>query len=399
MNKYPEYKDSGVVWIGEIPSHWEMKKFKYLFSLKGGEDPKKIQNDEGDYPILGTGGEIDRGNEYLYDQKTLLLGRKGTIDRPFLFNGPFWVSDVMYYTVQKKDMTPDYLSYLFETFPFDYYVYGSTQPSMSSLDYEGHFFPVPPQEEQDKILKFLDVKTKVVESLVEKHLKKIELLKEQKISLINKVVTKGLNPDVEMKDSGVEWIGEIPSHWEVKKLKYIVEHVSNKSTPEEGDIKISPENVESNTGKCFDFYSDYLGDGHKFISGDILLNKLRIYLKKILLVDYDGFSMGEMIVLRTPSKKLSRFLFYVFFNDQLIGYLNSLSTGVKVPRVSPDNILSTKFPIPPVKETQEINNNIFESNLKTDNLISKEEKRIELLKEYKQSLISEVVTGKIKIFN
>ena len=109
--------------------------------------------------------------------------------------------------------------------------------------------------------------------------------------------------------------------------------------------------------------------------------------------------MGEMIVLRTSSKKLSRFLFHVFFNDQLIGYLNSLSTGVKVPRVSPDNILSTKFPIPPVKEIQEINNNVFESNLKTDNLISKEEKRIELLKEYKQTLISEVVTGKIKIFN
>jgi len=157
-----EMKESGIEWIGDIPSHWEMKKLKYLFSLIGGKDPKKIQNYEGNYPILGTGGEIDRGDDYLYDQKTLLLGRKGTIDRPFLFNGPFWVSDVMYYTVQKTDMTPDYISYLFKTFPFDYYVYGSTQPSMSRLDYEQHFFSVPPNNEQEDILKFLHKKTKII---------------------------------------------------------------------------------------------------------------------------------------------------------------------------------------------------------------------------------------------
>jgi type I restriction enzyme S subunit len=157
---------------------------------------------------------------------------------------------------------------------------------------------LPPLSEQQQIVSYLDTKTSQIDSLIEKTQRKIELLKENRTSLINEVVTKGLNPNVEMKDSGVEWIGEIPSHWELKRLKYFCELVNEKGLPNEGDVKISPENVESNTGFCFNLYSEYSGDGVKFSEGDILLNKLRLYLKKILFTEYEGYSMGEMIVLR-----------------------------------------------------------------------------------------------------
>tara|TARA_Y100000996_G_scaffold415001_1_gene407743 strand:- start:203 stop:1423 length:1221 start_codon:yes stop_codon:yes gene_type:complete len=185
-----EMKNSDIEWIGEIPKHWEVKKLKYLFGLFGGKSVKSVQEDNGKYPIFGTGGEIiDRSKDYLYNKRTLLLGRKGTIDRPFLVDEPFWVSDVIYYTVQKTNMTPDYLLYLFNTFPFDFYVYGSTQPSMSKIDYENHFFPVPPIEEQQKIEQYLDEKNKNFKEAILKEEKRIELLKEYKQSLISEVVT------------------------------------------------------------------------------------------------------------------------------------------------------------------------------------------------------------------
>ena len=120
------------------------------------------------------------------------------------------------------------------------------------------------------------------------------------------------------KDSGVEWIEEIPSHWEITKMKYGVNHLSEKGKPEKTDIKISPENVESDTGVCFNLYSEHESEGMKFQSGDILLNKLRLYLKKILYVEYDGFSLGEMIVLRTNNKLNNKYFYQLLFSQGLI---------------------------------------------------------------------------------
>ena len=184
-----EMKDSGVEWIGDVPVGWDLVRLKYLFSLEGGKDPKRIQDDDGEYPILGTGGEISRGSDFLYNKPTLLLGRKGTIDKPFLFDKPFWVSDVMYYTIQKSDITPKYLYLLFTLTPFDYYRYGSTQPSMSRLDYESMFFPIPKKEERQQIVDYLDKETSKIDKLVDIESKRIILLKEYRQSLISDVVT------------------------------------------------------------------------------------------------------------------------------------------------------------------------------------------------------------------
>lgn len=184
-----EMKDSGVEWIGEIPSGWNLVRLKYLFSLEGGKDPKRIKDENGEFPILGTGGEIDRGSDFLYDQPTLLLGRKGTIDKPILFDKPFWVSDVMYYTIQKSDVTPKYLYLLFTFIPFGYYSYGSTQPSMSRLDYESMFFPIPKKEERERIVDYLDLVTSKIGNQVDTEAKRIVLLKEYRQSLISSVVT------------------------------------------------------------------------------------------------------------------------------------------------------------------------------------------------------------------
>ena len=153
---------------------------------------KNIQYEDGPYPIIGSGGQkIGQGKEFLYDKKTLLLGRKGTVDRPFIFDGPFWVSDVMYFVIKKTQMTTDYLFYLFTTFPFKKYIYGSTQPSMSRLDYENHFFPVPPLEEQKTNLKYLNEKDQLFQKILTRYKKKIKLLDELKLKILSEVVTGG----------------------------------------------------------------------------------------------------------------------------------------------------------------------------------------------------------------
>ena len=194
------------------------------------------------------------------------------------------------------------------------------------------------------------------------------------------------------KDSGVEWIEEIPSHWEITKMKYGVNHLSEKGKPEKTDIKISPENVESDTGVCFNLYSEHESDGMRFQSGDILLNKLRLYLKKILYVEYDGFSLGEMIVLRTNNKLNNKYFYQLLFSQGLIDLLDSQSTGIKLPRVSPDVILNTEIVYPPLNEQQQIVSFLDTKTSLIDSLIEKTQQKIVLIKEKRTSLINEVVT-------
>jgi type I restriction enzyme, S subunit len=189
LNPNSRLIDSRIKWIGEVPSHWKLVRLKYLFSLKGGKDPKNIEIKDGQFPILGTGGEISRGSDFLYDKPTVLLGRKGTIDQPFLYERPFWVSDVMYYTIQLQDVSAHYLNFLFSLIPFKYYQYGSTTPSMSRLDYESMVFPIPPIHERMEIEEYLNNEIKIIDESIFKEEKRVELLKEYSQSFIFNIIT------------------------------------------------------------------------------------------------------------------------------------------------------------------------------------------------------------------
>ena len=430
MNKYDSYKDSEIQWIEKIPTSWNTRKLKFLGTVYGGltgkkgddfgdeDNPKNkqyipytnifnnilISKDHFDFVIF----EKDEKQNLVKKNDLLVLmssenyedlGKTSILldDCDELYLNSFCKG----FRTTNENMNPIFINYQLQ---------GHLHRELISVEGSG-FTRINLQQnrllntpilttsltEQNQIVSYLDTKTLLIDSLIQRTQLKIELLKKKRNSTINEVVTNGLNPNIEMKESGVDWIGEVPRHWEIKKLKYLLKHIKEKLTPNENDKKISPEYVESDTGICTNFYSEYSGDGYKFIPGDILLNKLRIYLKKVLRVDFDGYSLGEMIVLRTEQKNLSEFIFNSFFSDVLIGYLNSLSTGVKVPRVSPDEILSTKFPLPPINEIIKINEFIKHSNSKIDKKVFLEEKKIDLLKEYKQSLISEVVSGKKKV--
>ena len=196
----------------------------------------------------------------------------------------------------------------------------------------------------------------------------------------------------EYKESGVEWIGKIPAHWKIKKIKHVATFVSEKSTPETDDIKISPENVESKTGKVLDFYSSYDSIGVKFQVGDVLFNKIRVYLNKVVFAEYGGYSLGEMIVIRPSLEDIGKYLFYLMLSSRFIEYCNSISKGAKMPRTDVYDILNAQIPITSYQEQTQIANFLDRKTEQIDALIRLKERRIELLQAQRTALINQAVT-------
>ena len=196
----------------------------------------------------------------------------------------------------------------------------------------------------------------------------------------------------EYKESGVEWIGKIPAHWKIKKIKHVATFVSEKSTPETDDIKISPENVESKTGKVLDFYSSYDSIGVKFQVGDVLFNKIRVYLNKVVFAEYGGYSLGEMIVIRPSLEDIGKYLFYLMLSSRFIEYCNSISKGAKMPRTDVYDILNAQIPITSYQEQTQIANFLDRKTEQIDALIRLKERRIELLQAQRTALINQGVT-------
>ena len=279
--------------------------------------------------------------------------------------------------------------------------------SVSNLkDFE---LTLPPLPEQQQIVSYLDTKTSLIDSLIEKSQRKIKLLKEKRTSLINEVVTKGLNPNVEMKDSGVEWIGEIPSHWVITKVKYVTNLVIDGS-------HFTPTYTESGIPflRVTDIHNQIIDlDKVKFISeeehhsltkrcqpekGDLLLSKNgTIGLTKVIDWDWD-FSIFVSLCLIKFREVFKPELFSYFFQSSIVDLqIKESSKQSTVTNLHLDKIRELLLIKPTISEQQQIVEYLDEQTQLIDKKISIEEKRIELLKEYCQSLISEVVTGKQKV--
>jgi type I restriction enzyme S subunit len=190
LNPNAKLKDSGVEWIGEIPSHWISTPLKRLVKIGNGRDYKHIEVEDGGYPVFGTGGIFAKCSEFLHTGPSVLLGRKGTIDNPLFVNEPFWTSDTIYYTIiDESKIIPKLLFSLVHQIPFDLFSYGSAIPSMTKSDYQEMKFPLPSISEQNQIVEYLDKKITQIDLFIQTEEKRIELLKEYRQSIISEVVT------------------------------------------------------------------------------------------------------------------------------------------------------------------------------------------------------------------
>ena len=414
MRKYDSYKDSGVEWIGEIPEHWTVGKIKYSDLVIMGQSPLSDEcNSEGKgLPFLQGNAEFgelfptpklycETANKSAEINDVLLsvrapvgainisnqkvgIGRGLCAVRPIKSNSKF-----IYYWLLKSVEELDSIST------------GSTFKAVNLDDVKSLKFPIIGNSEQTTIANYLDHKTTQIDDLIAKKERLIQLLEEERTVMINQVVTKGLDPTVPMKDSGIEWLGEIPEHWEVKKLKYVANLIPQK-TSQKPEYVIALENIESWTGKIIGnpFENEMQGEAQLFEKGDVLFNKLRPYLAKVTLADKMGGAMGELLILRPNEFVTSEFLFQRLRSEMVITVVDGSTYGTKMPRASWDKFISLlEFGIPTIKEQNEIVEFISNNELNIDSLSQKYQQEIELLKEYKTALISEVVTGKVDVRN
>ena len=425
MQRYPEYKESGVEWIGEIATCPEATRLKYICELIVDCEHKTAPTQETGYPLIRTPNigigylildGVNRVSEEIYQEWSrrtipqsgdLILAREAPVGNVAIIPKDLKVclgQRTVLIRPDKNKVCSIFLVYLMLGDETQTRLLGrstgATVHHLNMTDIRNLELPIlPPLPVQTQIAAFLDRKTGQIDELIHLKERRIELLQEQRTALINQAVTKGLDPTVEMKPSGVEWIGEIPAHWEIGKIKHIATFVSEKSTPEIDAIKISPENVESETGRVLDFCSSYDSVGVKFQAGDVLFNKLRVYLSKVVFAKYGGYSLGEMIVIRPSLQRMAKYLFYLMLSSRFIEYCNAISYGVKMPRTAVDDILDAQIPMTSDQEQAQIANFLDRKTQHIDELISTEHRKIELLKEYRQSLISEAVTGKIDVQN
>ena len=427
FKKYPKYKDSGIEWIGEIPEHWEIKRLKFTTYFDNSTVDRHIHDDEikvtiSHYPqvynneIINSKTIMENGTCTKKELEKFRLKKNDVLitkdsETPDDIGVPAYVNEdldnsvsgyhIAHLTSNQYVLFGEYLfRYLQTKFAKSYFEteangitrYGLGKDSISNI-----FLTLPKIEEQKQIAEFLDKQTKRIDSEIEKNQKLIELLKEKRQSTINQAVTKGLDPSVPMKDSGIEWIGEIPEHWNSKRLKFSILLRSDKSNYSNSLQYVGLENITSKTGKLIDVNDDMSdSDAKLFEEKDILFGKLRPYLAKVWHAEFAGRCSSEFLVFKGIDYE-SKFLSWLLLSDGVINNIDASTYGAKMPRAEWGFIANILLPILSINEQQQIAEFLEKQTTKIDSLITKTESQIEKLKEFRQSLISSAVTGKIDV--
>ena len=398
-------KDSGIPWIGMIPEGWTVCQYKRCVSINNGKEYSDIVVEEGGYPVMGSGGEFARASKYLYDGEVILMGRKGTIDKPLYFCGRFWSVDTMFYCIPKENTYPKYMYYQACTFPFAMHSISTALPSMTQSDLGNNPVVLPSLIEQQRIAEFLDTKCGEIDEMIALQEKTVEELKAYKQSVITEAVTKGLNPDTPMKDSGIPWIGLIPQGWKVGKAKNLCTFLngyaynSNDFLKEGkfpviriGDIQdghISYDNIV--------YVNDSVGlDVYKTHIGDILIAMSGATTGKVgrVLEGEDGYINQRVGIIRSIEQE---FVYYLFQTKVFEEYVKLSSIGSAQPNISSKGILNYTIVIPSHDEQQAIASYLDNKCSEIDSLIEIKQQKAEELKTYKKSLIYEYVTGKKEV--
>ena len=419
--------ETSIPWIGQIPPDWDIQP---LFSVATENKTKNVERNENvlslsygriirrdlsknfgllpenfdGYQVVERGYIIIRSTDLQNDKKSLRVGlvkENGVITSAYIGLSP------------SHSIHPEYLFYYLNMCDLKKVFYslgGGLRQSLRFEEFKRFPVIVPSIEQQKLISCYLDKKTSQIDSLVEKIQKKIELLKEQRSSLINHYVTKGLDPNVEMKDSGFEWIGEIPKHWKLIKLSHYTRIIRGSSPRPAGDPKlfggdyipwITVKEVTNSSGKFIEKTNDFLTEeGCKrstlVKSGTLLFSNSGATLGVPRFTNLDGcINDGSVAFLDIRSCVDPEFLYY-FLGTQTTR-LREEQKGFGQPNLNTEIVSNIKMPLPTIVEQRKIVAKIEETTIKSDAIIEKEENRLKLFSEYRQSLISSIVTGKVRV--
>ena len=436
FRRYPEYKESGVEFIGEMPTHWEAKRLGQVSTIFKGGTPKRNVDRyfQGDLPwarpvdITALKGalyiddtEIHISEEALGNSGarrlptgTVLLTSRATIGVTAITTAPMATNQGFANFVCNERLLNIYLVYYLQAIK-DLLISlgsGSTFLEVTKGTLVGVRIPLPPLAEQRAIVNFLNHKNQQIDELIRIKERRIELLREQRTALINQAVTKGLDPNVEMKPSGVEWIGVIPAHWNAVPLtKYLESIIDYRGrTPEkteDGRFLITAKNIRdgqidyeiSQEFTSEDEYQRIMTRGIPQI-GDVLFTT-EAPLGEVANVDDVSIALAQRIIKFRPKPDFLNpyFLKYWILSYSFQSDLQRYATGSTAKGIKASKLCLLKLNLPPLKEQKQIVDFLDCKTKQIDDLIAAEHRKIELLKEYRQSLISEAVTGKIDVRN
>ena len=412
-----EMKESGVEWIGEIPAHWSPIRFRFIAKITTGNQDTQNADPDGEYPFYVRSPIVERCNNYTFDGKGILMAGDGAgAGRVFhLVDGKYAVHQRVYRFYDFKYMDPVLLKYYLENLFATVMDYGSaktTVPSVRLPMIQDFVVCVPPKKEQDNIVAVLNEKCAQVGSLISNVQAQIEKLKAYKQSLITEVVTKGLDPTVPMKDSGFEWIGEIPAHWEItRKLAFVTTEgisygivklfdpddvngvkVLRCSDVLEGFIK--PDNIRTVTREVSNEYARTILAG-----GEVLVN-VRGSLGGCAVVPEEmaGYNIArEVAKITLYSRMCNRYVMYYLLSRCFVEYRTSHLSGSVYVGLNIELLSSCPLPNPELTEQKAIADYLDKKCSQIDHLIAIKQAKSEKLEQYKQSLIYEYVTGKREV--
>ncbi len=403
MKAYPEYKSSGIDWLGEIPSHWNVSKIKHYISISNGSDPSLV----GNIPVYGTGelpfktcGEFKEG-------PTVLLGRKGSIDIPHWVEGRYWNVDTAFDTKVIGNYNIRYFWYIANIIDINPYKSTTAVPSMTQSAYDNMLIPIPSMGEQELIAAYLDEVTGKVDALIVEKRAQIEDLRAYRTSLITETVTRGLNPNAPLRHSGIDWLGDIPEHWEIVKLAWLAS-VQTGTTP-----STSIEKYWINTTKDWFTPGDFDGfevkDSKRKVSA-AAYNEMacRVFPPYTIYLVGIGATLGKVAYCKTEAsanQQINAITFnediYPIYGSYYLSSINQIikavSNSVTLPILNQEQTKNLQFLVPPLSEQKEIADFLGEKTSKIDTLINELSKQLDELAEYKKAVISEAVTGKVDV--
>ncbi len=436
MKTYDKYKESYNIWLGNIPEHWTISSLKHFVEIISGYAFKSEDySDDQGVPIIRIGDisnsvdvynakkakpknleELDR---FIIKRGDLLLAMTGaTIGKNCMYE-----TDEISYVNQrvgllrgKNSLTQSYLKYFIDTTLFREFISltcsGSAQENISTSQVGGLQFPLPSIEEQTKITQYLDHQTAIIDQLIQQKEKLIELLKEKRQAVINEAVTKGLDPNAKMKNSGIEWLGEVPEHWSVTRLSRLSNVIDpqpdhraplmdDNGLPYLGIRDINDDGtINTETARIVELAAiEKQERSFKIKDGDIVFGKVGSLAepKHILLGGERVALSATLVLIQTDNKIVSRFLKYFLDSSFIWDQINTVIVGATRPALGIQQIRKFVILFPPLPEVEEVVDYLDIVTKRINHLIESHSMIIDKIKEYRQSIISEAVTGKIDV--
>jgi len=421
LKPYPQYKDSGLPWLGRIPAHWDEKRAKYAFrevddrSDSGNEELLSVSHITGVTPRAQknvtmfmaesyAGHKLCRPGDLVINTMWAWMGALGIARQAGIVSPSYAV----YGPIGPDSFVPDFVDRLLRT-PAYVAEYRSRSTGIRSSRlrlYPEQFLDIrlahPSLEEQRQIVGFLSAFERAARRFVSAKRRLIELLNEQKQAIIQGAVTRGLDANVRLKPSGIDWLGDVPHHWRLRRLKHLVININDQADKQREEGKyLALEHVESWTGRIRapEGMVAFESQVKRFAAGDILFGKLRPYLAKVARPAFPGVCVGEFLVLRPIESEVApAFIEQKLRSPQVINIVNSSTFGAKMPRADWSFIggLTISFP-PAAGEQNAVLEWVRKETACFDIGIERTAQEIRLIREYRERLFADVVTGRLDV--